>query len=264
MGTILDEILEEKKKEVAQLHNKEIVTEAIQYDGPTFADRVRTRSAMAMIAEIKRASPSKGMINQDVDPVKQAKLYEANGVSAISVLTDAPFFKGSLDDLRQVRRNVNIPILCKDFIIDEIQIDHAKAAGANIILLIAAALDDERLANLYSYAVSLNLEVICEVHNEAEMERVLKLNPTLVGVNNRDLKTFNVDLSVTGRIAQMAANTDIILIGESGIKNQTDVKELVAAGAEAILIGETLMRAERVEDAIKELFIPLPEKARHR
>ena len=183
---------------------------------------------MAMIAEIKRASPSKGIINQHVDPVKQARLYEANGASAISVLTDTPFFKGSMEDLRQVRRTVNVPILCKDFIIHEIQIDHAKAAGANIILLIAAALDDKRLADLYAYATSKNLEVICEVHNELEMDRALRLNPTLVGVNNRDLKTFKVDLSVTGRIAQMTANTDIILIGESGIRNQADVEELAA------------------------------------
>lgn len=263
MGTILDEILEEKKKEVEQLHKKEIITEATQYNGKTFAESVRASSTMAMIAEIKRASPSKGMINQHVDPVKQARLYEANGASAISVLTDSPFFKGSMEDLRQVRRAVNVPILCKDFIIHEIQIDHAKAAGANIILLIAAALDDKRLADLYAYAISKNLEVICEVHNELEMDRVLRLNPTLVGVNNRDLKTFKVDLSVTGRIAQMTANTDIILIGESGIRNQADVEELAARGAEAILIGETLMRAKQIDKAIKDLLIPLPEKARH-
>src|SRR5690625_1363292 len=158
---------------------------------------------MSIIAEIKRASPSKGDINAAIDPVKQAKLYADNGASAISVLTDTPFFKGSMDDLRAVREVVNIPILCKDFMIDRIQIDVAKSAGANIILLIAAALDDNHLDKLYDYAKEHDLEVLCEVHNEEEMERVLKLGAKLVGINNRNLNTFKVDLKTTERLANM-------------------------------------------------------------
>src|SRR5699024_2369288 len=138
---------------------------------------------------------------------------------------------------------VNIPILCKDFIIDEIQIDRAKAYGANIILLIAAALDDASLKRLYDYARKLELEILCEVHNEEEMERVLQLNPKLIGVNNRDLKTFHVDLDTTNRLANMVEDEDIIFISESGIETKDDVATVKAAGAEAILVGETLMRA---------------------
>src|SRR5699024_6952038 len=134
-------------------------------------------------------SPSKGPIQMKVDPVAQAKEYETLGAAAISVLTDQPFFNGTMDDLRAVREAVNIPILCKDFMIDKIQIDQAKAAGANIILLIVAALDHEQLTNLYAYAKELNLEVLVEVHNEDEMERALNLDATIIGINNRDLKT---------------------------------------------------------------------------
>src|SRR5699024_8738257 len=148
-----------------------------------------------IISEIKRASPSKGAINTDVDPVKQATAYEALGASAISVLTDKPFFQGSMDDLRAVRAAVDLPILCKDFMIDPIQIDEAKAAGANMILLIAAALDDAALKSLYTYSLEQGLEVLCEVHNESEMERVLSLGATIIGINNRDLNTFTVDLN---------------------------------------------------------------------
>src|SRR5699024_11072999 len=140
------------------------------------------------------------------------------------------------------------------------QIDRAKAAGANIILLIAAALDDTLLQKLYHYATDEGLEVLCEVHNAEEMERVRALDPLLIGVNNRNLKTFEVDLATTNRIANMVANNDAILIGESGIKNQGDVKQLARAGAKAILIGETLMRSKTLADTMKSLQIPLPEK----
>lgn len=261
MTTILDKIIKEKQKEVVKLKKQPFNYTDSPYTGPTFAELVQKNKNMSMIAEIKRASPSKGLINGDVDPAQQAKVYEANGASAISVLTDAPFFQGTMDDLKSVREAVNIPILCKDFIIDSIQIDHAKAAGANIILLIAAALDEDTMKSLYDYAVANNLEVICEVHHESEMETVLKLNPRLIGVNNRDLKTFNVDLTTTARVAESAINSDAILIGESGIKDQSDVEKLAKAGAEAILIGETLMSADNVPQKAQEMLIPLSKKA---
>src|SRR5699024_9811511 len=176
------------------------------------------QNKMGIIAEIKRASPSKGMINEGVDPIKQAEIYAKNGANAISVLTDYPFFKGTMDDLRAVRAVVDIPILCKDFIIDKVQIDQAKAAGANIILLIAAALDDTDLTELYHYAKDLELEVICEVYDETEMERVLTLEPEIIGVNNRNLKTFEVELDNTAKLASMVTNPDTIFISESGIQ----------------------------------------------
>src|SRR5699024_7165159 len=174
--TILDKIIVEKRKEVAKLVNQTF--EQIDVPGPakTFKQMIEEQNKMGIIAEIKRASPSKGMINEGVDPIKQAKIYAENGASAISVLTDYPFFKGSMDDLRAVRAAVDIPILCKDFMIDKVQIDQAKAAGANIILLIVAALDHEKLTTLYAYAKELDLEVLVEVHNEDEMERALNLD----------------------------------------------------------------------------------------
>lgn len=160
--TILDDIIAEKEKEVIHLKKDTITYKAPAYDGPTFREQITNRNTMGMIAEIKRASPSKGMIHSNVDPKAQAIAYEKNGANAISVLTDGPFFKGSMADLTAVREAVQLPILCKDFMIDTIQIDHAKQAGANIILLIAAALSDTVLKELYDHAVQAGLEVLVE------------------------------------------------------------------------------------------------------
>src|SRR5699024_11632436 len=199
---------------------------------------VKASTNISIIAEIKRSSPSKGAIQMAVDPAAQARKYEALGANAISVLTDEPFFNGTMDDLRAVRQAVDVPILCKDFMIDTIQIDHAKAAGANIILLIVAALDDQTLKNLYDYARAEDLEIIVEVHNEEEMERALKLNPEIVGINNRDLKTFTVDLKTTHRIASMVEGKDIILISESGMQEKENVVEVADFGASVVLRSE--------------------------
>lgn len=258
--TILDDIIKEKRKEVLRLKNKTFAQTPIKPIKKTFTEQIKHKQTMGIIAEIKRASPSKGMINADVDPVEQAKFYEANGANAISILTDAPFFKGSMNDLKAVREAVDLPILCKDFIIDTIQIDQAKAAGANIILLIAAALSKQELVHLYEYATSQNLEVICEVNNETEMETVLKTGAILIGVNNRNLKTFDVDLQNTARLAHLVENEDVILIGESGISTREDVEELANAGAEAILVGETLMRADDVPQTLTSFQVQLPVK----
>lgn len=254
--TILDEIIEVKKQEVEKL--KSHIFQA--YQGKEilpFKDRINHLTHMGIIAEIKRASPSKGMINEHINPVKQAQLYEANGVQAISVLTDNQFFKGSIDDLVAVRRAVDLPILCKDFIIDEAQIDQAYSVGANIILLIAAALDDQALKGLNQHATALGLEVLFEVHNEAEMERVLKLDPQLVGINNRDLKTFKVDLKTTEKLKNLVKDENIILISESGIETREDVEKIATSGAESILIGETLMKAPDVGQTIHSLQVDL-------
>ncbi|WP_067726465.1 indole-3-glycerol phosphate synthase TrpC [Oceanobacillus damuensis] len=257
--TILDKILTEKAYEIVQLINVPLL-KGNEKSVPTLKSTVASSSNMSIIAEIKRSSPSKGAIDMDVDPVKQAKQYEESGAAAISVLTDKSFFNGSLKDLQAVRRAVNLPILCKDFIIDSIQIDHAKAAGANIILLIVAALSDEQFKKLYHYATELDLEVIIEVHNEEEMTRALEVNPEIIGINNRNLKTFEVDLQTTEKLAAMVKNPETILISESGMKTNQDVQQAANAGAAAVLVGETLMRAENVEQTFQQFQIKLPVK----
>ena len=256
MTTILDQIIAEKVKEVARLKQQTIQPE-IYPKIPTFESSIRKQETLGIIAEIKRASPSKGMIHESVDPVAQAKMYEALGANAISVLTDTPFFKGSMADLRAIRQAVQIPILCKDFIIDRVQIDVAHAAGANIILLIAAALDDTQLKDLYQYAVSKGLEVLCEVHNEVELQRILPLDPTLIGVNNRNLKTFDVDLTTTQRLAAQAKRENCLFISESGIASTDDAQFVAQHGAQAILVGETLMRSKTLAKTFQKLQIPL-------
>lgn len=258
--TILNKILLAKKTEVEKLKKQDIDRLINHKKVRTFSENILNSDKMGIIAEIKRSSPSKGPIHMDVDPVKQAQIYEASGAAAISVLTDTPFFNGTMDDLRAVRHAVDLPILCKDFIIDHIQIDHAKAAGANIILLIVAALEDDILAELYAYAKGLGLEVLTEVHTVDEMERALNLGADIIGINNRDLTTFTVSLNTTTRLASMVDHTNTILVSESGIKTKDDVLQISHAGAQAILVGETFMRADNVTAAFDELRIPLHSK----
>lgn len=253
--TILDKILIEKAKEVEKLKERTYDT-ASTYTGQTFRERIRS-SHMNIISEIKRSSPSKGEIQMDVNPIEQAKTYEAHGATAISVLTDEPFFNGSMEDLRAVREVVSIPILCKDFMIHPVQIDRAKEAGANIILLIVAALQHNKLFHLYEYAKSLDLEVLVEVHNEDEMERALDLGADIIGINNRDLKTFEVDLETTDYLASMVIDPETIVISESGIRTKEDVETVAKAGANVILVGETFMRSNNLQATFEELQIPL-------
>ncbi|WP_010651857.1 indole-3-glycerol phosphate synthase TrpC [Oceanobacillus massiliensis] len=257
--TFLEKILAEKAKEVSSL-KQEPVHERPNKNVPTFKERIAASSTMNIIAEIKRSSPSKGAIQMDVDPIEQARQYQQAGAAAISVLTDRPFFNGSLDDLRAVRDVVDIPILCKDFIIDPIQIDHAHASGANIILLIVAALSDEEFKRLYEYAKKLDLEVLCEVHNKEEMTRALDVKPEIIGINNRNLKTFDVDLRTTEQLSSLVQDYNITLISESGMKTKQDVQRAAAAGAEAVLVGETLMKADNLKDAFLQFQVPLPVK----
>lgn len=245
--TILNQIIETKKEEI-----KHLTPLTLKKREPVSFKEKLTDETMNIIAEIKRASPSKGIINQGVDPVKQARAYEKSGVQAISVLTDATYFKGSLDDLKKVRQAVSLPLLCKDFIISKIQIDYAYDAGADIILLIAAALDDHRLTKLTQHAKDLNLEILYEVHTHEELMRVLKLNPQLIGINNRDLKTFTVDLNTTKKLADKITVSGISIISESGIKDQEDVETVAQAGASVILVGETLMKSPDLALTIKE------------
>lgn len=257
--TILNTIIKEKEKEVAILKGNKFTPINTSYRIP-FSEKIRGSTQMNIIAEIKRSSPSKGAIQMEVDPVTQAKEYERLGASAISVLTDSPFFNGSMQDLIAVRDAVSLPILCKDFMIDPIQIDQAKAAGATIILLIAAALDHQALTTMYHYAQSLDLEVLVEVHDEDEMERALNLEATMIGINNRNLKTFEVDLATTADLASMVYDPETILVSESGIRTREDVTEVEKVGTNVILVGETLMRSTNLAKTFHDLHIPLRKK----
>src|SRR5690625_4044217 len=202
--TILNKIIKKKREEVMTLRKDSFPSVMKNKDVKPFSEISREKKMMNIIAEFKRASPSKGVIRDGLDPVEQAKLYERNGASAISVLTDTPFFQGSFTDLEKICEAVSLPLLCKDFIIDPIQIDRAKASGANIILLILSALNDDELCRLYTYAKERNLEVLCEVHDEKEMERALKLDAEIIGINNRNLHNFHVDLTTTQKLARLA------------------------------------------------------------
>ncbi|WP_236036650.1 indole-3-glycerol phosphate synthase TrpC [Heyndrickxia oleronia] len=256
--TILDEIIFEKEKEVSFLKKYYQKNERIsQKSVASIYDSFRSGKQMNIIAEIKRASPSKGNINIDVDPIAQAKQYQELGANAISVLTDGSFFKGSMNDLQAIREVVDLPILCKDFMIDLIQIDRAKEFGANIILLIVAALSKQRLEELYRYAKSLHLDVLVEVHNEEELETALQIGANIIGINNRSLKTFAVDLAVTERLAKRIDRDEVLIIGESGIKNKQDVERMKNAGAKGILVGETLMSSPDLSTTFQQLQIPL-------
>ncbi|WP_172840455.1 indole-3-glycerol phosphate synthase TrpC [Virgibacillus phasianinus] len=255
--SILEKIIAQKELEVKELKKQNFEQGSNHKKiGTIFPNR----DSMHIIAEIKRSSPSKGAIDMAVDPITQAKQYEKHGASAISVLTDNTFFNGSMDDLRTVRSAVDLPLLCKDFMIDPIQIDLAKSAGANIILLIVAALPESKLHELYRYAKQQGLEVLVEVHNELEMEIAVNLGADLIGVNNRNLKTFEVTLDATERLAPMVESLSSTLISESGIRSREDVKRVAQAGAKVILVGETLMRSNDLAETFSDIRVPLPSK----
>jgi indole-3-glycerol phosphate synthase len=254
--TILDRIIHEKRKEVQKLQEENLLKiESIPKR--SLIQKLQKADEIAIISEFKRASPSKGMINNGVEPAEQAVRYEQAGASAISVLTDSTFFKGSFSDLRAVREVVDLPILCKDFMIDSSQIDMAAKYGADIILLIVAALDENTLGKLYQYARGLDLEVLVEVHNQAELETALNLGAQLIGVNNRDLKTFNVSLEATETLAKMVKDAGAFLISESGIHQKEDVERVRNAGANGILVGEALMKSLDLAKSFQEFRLPL-------
>ncbi|WP_442594069.1 indole-3-glycerol phosphate synthase TrpC [Neobacillus sp. D3-1R] len=260
METILDRIIAEKRKEVQDLQEfaQLPISSNKEY---SFIRYLEKANHLGVIAEFKRASPSKGNINIRIEPDKQAKLYEKNGAAAISVLTDSTFFKGSFQDLKAVRDAVDLPILCKDFIIDPIQIEMAKNHGANIILLIAAALSHSDLEKLYQYAKLQNLEVLVEVHDEEDVEKALRVNPRLLGINNRNLKTFEVDLEVTERLLPIIQPTGAFVISESGIFSREDAQRVRDAGAKGILVGEALMRSSNLSLSLKDLMVPTSKGA---
>lgn len=273
--TILDKIVEEKKREIARLPQREISAASLQAavqargGGRDFlAALQRPRlGSVALIAEVKKASPSAGVICADFDPVRIARSYEAAGASCLSVLTDEKFFQGSLRFLRAIREAVSLPLLRKDFIIDERQIQEAIEWGADAVLLIVAILNDHELRRLHRLAFDAGLAVLVEAHDEAELERALAAGAVLIGVNNRDLKTFKVDLGTTERLAQKlatAAPSSPLLVAESGIHSHADVLRLARSGVKAILVGESLMRESDPKVKASELLgagLPRPDAA---
>jgi indole-3-glycerol phosphate synthase len=242
----LAEIIATKRLEVAALLPQAALLRAAALQRNDFGgfrsalDRGPGR--LGVIAEVKKASPSAGLIDPDFDPLRQAKRYLEGGASCLSILTDENYFQGSLSYLTRISKFSGAPLLRKDFTIHEVQIHEAAVAGADAILLIVAALDDATLRRLYDEAKAFMLDVLVEVHDLREMERALELGADLIGVNNRNLKTFEVDLATTERLAEEVPE-DILLVSESGIKTPADALRVLAAGANAVLIGEALMRA---------------------
>ena len=265
---ILDRILQDKKLEVERLHidtpPEYLVDIALQMDPPLdFRAALRApgpksevrnpKSEIALVAEVKKASPSKGLIRPDFDPVAIARRYEETGASAISVLTDEKHFQGRLEYLTQIREAVGIPLLRKDFIIDRMQVYEARAAGADAILLIVAALSLGQLHDLLGAARDLGMAALVEVHTESELCTAVSVGADIIGINNRDLQTFETRLETTLELASRVP-PDRVLVSESGINTRADVERLMAAGVDAILVGESLMREEDPGSKVKELL----------
>ncbi|MCA0971866.1 indole-3-glycerol phosphate synthase TrpC [Halobacillus litoralis] len=248
---MLDTILAVKEEELKKLYLPE------EQDVP----RVSLYKALdespfsaGLIAEVKKASPSKGIIREDFNPVKIARDYEKGGTQAISVLTDHQFFQGHRDFLTDIKKVVNVPVLRKDFIIDEAQVVESALIGADAILLIGEALEPEKLHDLYEKAYELGLEVLVEVHGEETLEKVLaQFTPKILGINNRNLHTFETKLSQTERMASLAPK-ESLLVSESGIFTNEDVEKVAGYGAKGVLVGESLMRQQNVEQAVQQLM----------
>jgi len=255
---ILDTIVAQKRVEVAALRPRAAELKrlaAARSERRDFAAALRRPDGrVALIAEVKKASPSAGVIRPDFDPVAIARDYERGGASCLSVLTDEKFFQGHLDYLRSIREAVKLPLLRKDFIVDELQIHEAVAGGADCVLLIVACLEQAVLTSLLRAAAECRLDALVEVHNEAELERALAAGAKIIGVNNRNLKTFKVDLATTERLARRMQNAPTLLVAESGIHTRADVERLARCGVNAILVGESLMRSGDIPAKVRELM----------
>ncbi|MDE2796408.1 MAG: indole-3-glycerol phosphate synthase TrpC [Gemmatimonadota bacterium] len=242
---ILDRIVAGKRGEVERLgaQRRDLARAADDVPPPRpVLEQWRERRKVAVIAEVKRRSPGAGAIDPGLDPLSLSAKYESGGACAISVLTDAAWFGGSLDDLRAVREARAVPVLRKDFVIDEVQVTEARAAGADLVLLIVRILEPALLGDLRAMVHDLGMTALVEVHDEWEVDAALEAGAGLVGVNNRDLTVFETDLAVTERLARYVPG-DVMLVSESGIRDRDDVARVAAAGADAVLVGEALVRS---------------------
>lgn len=256
---ILEKIVESRKKsleiEKRQTDMNQIVEKTKKLgkkSGPSFYEAIASKDRVSIIAEIKRASPSRGDLNSALDPSKLSMEYTKAGVDAISVLTEEDYFKGNIRDLALVRQATTLPILRKDFIIDMWQVYQSRLAGADAILLIAAILEDLEMARFGITAGILGMDVVYEVHNKEELSRVLSLKPKIIGINNRDLRTFETNLETTGKLINLIPS-DKTVVSESGIKSGDDIRKLKNMGANAVLVGESLVVSKNVTALIKEM-----------
>ncbi|EIZ80290.1 indole-3-glycerol phosphate synthase [Novosphingobium sp. Rr 2-17] len=260
MSDKLTEICDTKREEVALRKGVATINDldarAADNNAPRGFEAALRRKAQdgyALIAEIKKASPSKGLIRPDFRPAEHAIAYERGGAACLSILTDAPYFQGHEDFLMDARAACTLPVIRKDFMIDPWQVAEARAIGADAILIIVAALDDALMAEIEAAALERGMDCLVEVHNEAEMERASRLKSRLIGVNNRDLKRFVTDIGVTERLAPLAPE-GTLLVSESGINSHADLQRLSASGARTFLVGESLMRQPDIEAATRALL----------
>lgn len=258
MTTILDKIVATKRQEIAAAQEA-VSADSLRDRLPSappvrsFFDALAAPGPIKLIAEVKKASPSKGVIRDDFDPVAIAKAYAEHGATCISVLTDVQYFQGNLAYLSAIRQEVNIPLLRKDFILDSYQLLEARVAGADAVLLIAECLDDCNLRKLHNETIELGMTPLVECYEPANVQRVLEAGATLVGINNRDLRTFETDLQHTIRLRQQIPE-DHLVVGESGIHHPEDVKLLADNGVDAILVGESLMAQADIGNAVEKLL----------
>ena len=254
MLTYLTKIVEHKRKELSKIQAINLADIPDYKNGRiSFVESIKKQTSLGVIAEFKRSSPSKGVIHAQANPIDTVHQYKEGGADGISVLTDHEFFNGSFEDLQIVSQSMELPVLCKDFILEEDQINYALMSGASIILLIVRILTPQKLKELYEYAVQLQLEVLLEIHDEEDLEIAMTLQPKLIGINNRNLQTFETDLSMTENLIKSIDDPSIVVISESGIKNIEDCLRVAHAGVDAILIGEAVMKHHNPAQFIKEI-----------
>ncbi len=254
---ILDDIVEKRKEQLQRekdnIEPQDMKEMALNSKNKNhgFKEALK-KSGLSVISEVKKASPSKGVIAKDFRPVEIAIAYEDAGAAAISCLTEEHYFKGGSKYFADIRAKVDIPMLRKDFIFDEYQIYEAKVLGADAILLIAAILSEEKIKEFYDLAKSLEIDCLVEVHNEKELKKVVAYGCDIIGINNRNLKTFDVDLNTTSKLAPLIPY-EAVLVSESGMKDENDMKNVKEQGADAVLIGETFMRSDNIKETMKQL-----------
>ncbi|MBN3040384.1 MAG: indole-3-glycerol phosphate synthase TrpC [Candidatus Omnitrophica bacterium] len=257
MHKVLSLILDSKKKRINVLKKNSDAFLSLIKKAPaplSFKNAIKQKGKVSIIGEIKQASPSAGILNKNFSPTEIAKIYKKNNLQAISVVTEEDFFLGKINYIEDIKKDITIPVLRKDFILDKVQILESRAVGADAVLLIAGILNEDKLSSLYNSSKELGMDVLVEVHTEKELKRVLKLGADIIGINNRNLHTFEVDLKRSEKLLPFVPE-DVVKVSESGISSMKDVLLLKGLGVDAILVGECLMRAESIEGKLKEINI---------